>query len=152
VDPCGTVTEVGRLADAGDALRETTAPPLGAADVRETVQVEPTDGVSVVGLHEMPLNRAVWRMVTVPPLTDVAIPVPLESADVALLSWTGDELSEVEFARVNVTEATTLSGIAVVFRPHTRQVAVPVPLVQLSDLFAAPVPAATVADVKSVVE
>ena len=59
VDPCGTVTEAGMFATAGEALSVTVAPPLGAADESATVQVDPADGVSDIGLHEMPLKRAV---------------------------------------------------------------------------------------------
>jgi hypothetical protein len=90
--------------------------------------------------------------VTVPPVTEVGIPAPVESADRPAVSCTDEEVSGVELAKVRITEATMLSGIAVLLRPHTRHVAVPVPLLQVSDLFAAPAPGAKVADVKSVVE
>lgn len=152
MDPCGIVTEAGTFAAAGEALKPIVAPPVSAADVRATVQVDPTEGVIEVGLHEMLLKAGVWRIVTVPPLADVGIPAPLDAADMPLVSWTDDEVSRVEFARVSVTDATTLSGIAVVLRPHTKHVAVPVPLLHESDLFAAADPASKVAEVKSVVE
>jgi hypothetical protein len=61
-------------------------------------------------------------------------------------------VSGVELATVRVTEATMLSGIALVLRPHTKHVAVPVPLLQVSDLFAAPAAGEKLADVKSVGE
>jgi hypothetical protein len=61
-------------------------------------------------------------------------------------------VSGVEPVRLSVTVARTLFGIVVVFSPQTRQVAVPTPLVQESDLPAAADPASIVAAVKSVVE
>lgn len=60
--------------------------PLNAAEVSATVQVDPADGVSDVGLHEIPLKAGVWRMVTVPPLADVNIPAPVVSAEKPLVS------------------------------------------------------------------
>jgi len=152
VDPCGTVTVAGTVATDGDALIAIVAPPLAAADDKVTVHVEPADGDSVVGVHERLLKAGVCRIVTVPPLVVVGIAAPVEDADTPFVSVTDDDVSEVELARSNVTEATTLLGIDEVFRPQTRQVAVPVPLVQESVLPVAPEPAATVADVKSVVE
>jgi hypothetical protein len=47
------------FATAEDELNAIVAPPLTAADVRVTLQVDPADGFSVVGLHEMPLKRGV---------------------------------------------------------------------------------------------
>ena len=91
-------------------------------------------------------------MVTVPPLTVVGIATPDELADTPFVSWTDEELSEVEPARVSVTWAATLFGIDEEFRPQTRQVAVPVPFVQVKVLFAAPAAGAKDADVKSVAE
>ena len=91
-------------------------------------------------------------MVTVPPLAEVGIAAPVESADTAFVNWTDEDVSLVEEARLSVTEATTLLGIVSEFSPQSRQVAVPVPFVQLSDLFAAPAPGTMAADVKSVVE
>ena len=89
---------------------------------------------------------------TVPPLADVGIPAPVESAERLFVSCTDEDESCVEPAKVKVTEATTAFGIAAVLRPQTRHVAVPVPLVHESDLPVTPDPAAKVADVKSVGE
>ena len=61
-------------------------------------------------------------------------------------------MSDVEPARVKVTEATTLFGIDVELRPQTKHVTAPMPVLQESDLPAAPEPGAKVAEVKSVVE
>ncbi len=91
-------------------------------------------------------------MVTVPPLTDVGIAAPVESADTPFVNWTDEDVSVVEEAKFSVTEAITLFGIVSEFRPHSRQVAVPAPFVHVSDLFTAPAPGTMAADVKSVVE
>jgi hypothetical protein len=86
VDPWGTVTEAGMFAAAGNALSAIVAPPLNAAEVSATVQVDPRDGVSDAGLHEMELKEGVWAIVTVPPVTDVGIPAPVESTERPLVS------------------------------------------------------------------
>jgi hypothetical protein len=60
VEPCSTVKREGTLAAAGLELeRDTATPPVPAADVSVTVQVDPTDDVNEVGLHEKPLKRGV---------------------------------------------------------------------------------------------
>jgi hypothetical protein len=152
VEPCGTVTVGGTFAAGEEVLSAISAPPLSAEEVSATVQVDPVEGVSDVGLHDMLLKTGVWRMVTVPPLAEVDIPAPAESAETLLVSWTDEDVSGVDSANVNVSEATTLFGIVVELRPHTKHVAVPAPLLQESDLLAAADPAAKLADLKSVVE
>lgn len=151
VEPCGTVTVAGTFAAAGDALIPIAAPPLSAADVSVTVQVEPTVGVNDVGVHTRLLRAGVCPMATVPPLAVVGMPAPVESADRALVNWTDADESVGDAAKVRVTEATTLFGIDEVFSPQTRHVAVPEPSVQESVLFEAPAPAVTDADAKSAV-
>ena len=151
-EPCGTVTVTGTFAAVGAALIPTDAPPLGAADVSATVQVDPTDGVNDAGLHERLLKTGVCRIVTVPPLTDVDNTAPAESADRALASCGEDETSCVDAATARVTDATTPLERAVESKPQTTQVAVPAPLLQERVLPAAPEPSVKVADVKSVVE
>jgi hypothetical protein len=116
------------------------------------VQVEPADGDRDVGVQARLLRTGVWRIVTVPPLAVVGIAAPVESADTGLLRVTDDEVSDVELARSRVTEATILLGIEEVLSPQTKQVALPDAVVHDSVLFAAPEPAATDAEVKSVVE
>jgi hypothetical protein len=152
VEPCGIVTLAGTLAAEGDAPSAIVAAPLNAAEVSATVQVDPAGGVSDVGLHDKPLKTGVWRIVTVPPLAEVDIAAPAEFAEKPLVSWTDEDVSGVESAKVKVTEARTLFGIVVELRPHTKHVAVPEPLLQERDLFAAADPAAKLADVKSVGE
>jgi hypothetical protein len=152
VEPCGIVTLAGTFAADGAALTPMETPPLGAADVSATVQVDPEDGEIVLGLHERLPKVAAWRILTVPPLAVVDSAAPVESADMPFVSWMVEEESVVEGANVRVTEARTLFGMLEEFKPQTKQVAVPVPLVQESVLFAAPAPAEMVADVKSAVE
>jgi hypothetical protein len=152
VEPWATVTGVVKFTSAGDALIAIVAPPLSAAEVNVAVQLDPTAGVSEAGLQDRPLNIGTCSMVTVPPLAEVGIAAPVESADTAFVNWTDEDGSVVEEAKFRVTEATTLFGIVSEFSPHSRQVAVPVPFVQVSDLFAAPAPGTMAADVKSVVE
>jgi hypothetical protein len=86
VDPCGTVTVDGTVTTAGDALIPMTAPPLGAGDVSVTVQVEPNNGVREVGVQVRPLMAGACWMVTVPPLAEVDIAAPVESAETPLVS------------------------------------------------------------------
>ncbi len=59
VEPCGTVIVAGTVATVGDALSAIAAPPLEAEDERETVQVDPDDGVTDVGLQERLLKTGV---------------------------------------------------------------------------------------------
>ena len=99
-----------------------------------------------------PIWDGVCKIVTVPPLAVVGMAAPVEFADTPLVRVTDEDVSWVESANVSVTDATGSFGIDEVLRPQTRQVAVPVPRVQESVLFATPELAATVADVKSVVE
>lgn len=86
VEPCGIVTLGGRLTSPGDAPSPIAAPPLGAADVSVTVQVDPADGDTDMGLHERLFKAGVWSIVTVPPLAVVAIPAPVESAEIPFVS------------------------------------------------------------------
>ena len=52
--PCGMVTTAGTFTAGGEADSDIAAPPLGAADVRLTVQVDVAEAVIVTGLHEKP--------------------------------------------------------------------------------------------------
>jgi len=150
VEPCGIVTDAGTLAPAGDELRLIVAPPLGAAEVSVTVQVEPVAGLTETGLHEKLLKPG--RIVMVPPVEEVAMLAPVESASMPLESWTEEDVSVVELDKVSVRVATTPFEMVCEFSPHSTQVAVPAALLQDSDLFAAAGPADNVAEEKSVVE
>ena len=150
--PCATVTEAGTFAPAGDELRLTVAPPLAAAVVSETEQVEPVDGLMFIGLQVRPFKAGVWTMVTVLPLAEVAMADPIVSADIPAVTTTDEEVSVVVDESVKVTAPTTPLGITELFRPHTRQVIVPGLLLQERVLPESAGPAAKVAEEKSDVE
>jgi hypothetical protein len=86
VEPEGMVTDEGTLAAVGEAEIPIAAPPLGAGAVSVTVQVDPAEGLMDAGLHERLLRAAIWRMLTVAPLTVVGIEVPAELAETPLVS------------------------------------------------------------------
>lgn len=149
--PAGTVTEDGMVRPAGEAARETAAPPLGAADVRLTVQVAVADLLRDIGLQESPFKPG-W-IVTMPPVVDVSRDLPAASAAELFVTCTAEEECAVEPETVNVTVATTPFGNAVVFSPHNIHVVEPAPPPQERVLLA-PVdagPATTVAAEKSAV-
>ena len=149
--PCATVTLDGSLAPAGEELRATVAPPLGAADVKATVQVAVEGGVMDTELHENPF-RPSWIIVTVPPVLDTDTDEAAALAPSSFVSCIDDEVSVVVPDSIRDTVATTPLSTAVVFSPHNTHVAEPALLLQESDLFAAAGPAAIVADEKSTVE
>jgi hypothetical protein len=69
VEPSGTVTVAGIVTKAGDALSAIVAPPLNAADVSATVQVDPADGVSDAGLHDRLLRTGAGGLTVRPNVT-----------------------------------------------------------------------------------
>ena len=152
IEPWGMVTLAGTVAAAEEALTAITAPPLGAADVSETVQVDPAEGVIVAGLQERPASADACKIVTVPLLVVVGMAAPEESAETPFVNCTVEDASVVDAASVRVTLATMLLGMLDELRPHTKQVAVPEPLLQERLLPEEPGPAAILAVVKAVVE
>jgi len=87
VEPWGTVTVEGMLTSAGDELRLIVAPPLPGAEVRATVQVDPTVGLTANGVHEKPLRAGPGTIVTTPPLPDVGrVAAPAPEA-ISLANW-----------------------------------------------------------------
>jgi hypothetical protein len=139
------------LAPAGFELSAIVAPPLGAADVKATVQVVVAGGVSDTALHENPF-RANWVIVTVPPVVDNDSdePVPSE-APLLFVNCSGEEVFFVVLDTVRETVATIPLAIGVEFSPMSTQVVEPAPLLQKRDLFVSE-PTANVADEKSTVE
>jgi hypothetical protein len=139
------------LAPAGFELRAMVAPPLGAADVKATVQVVVAGGVSDTALHENPF-RASWVIVTVPPVVDIDSdePVPSE-APLLLVNCSDEDVFFVVLDTVSETVATTPLAMGVELSPISTQVVEPVPLLQKRDLFVSE-PTAKVAAEKSTVE
>ena len=87
VAPCGTFAPPpSAMTPAGDELSVTMAPPFKAAEVSETVQVEPMAEVSVIGLQERPFNLLTGWIVTVPPATVEGIDTPDGPVILALLT------------------------------------------------------------------
>lgn len=107
VEPCGIVTDDGTIAPAGDELRFTVAPPLRAVEVSVTVQVDAVDGPIDTGLQVNPFKLG-GRIVTVPPVVEVATEAPVGSASIALENWTEEDVFVVEADNVSVRVATTL--------------------------------------------
>ena len=87
VEPWGTVTVEGMLTSAGDELRLIVAPPLPASDVRATVQVDPTAGLTVIGVHEKPLRAGPCTIVTTPPLPEMGRVAASTPEAISLMNW-----------------------------------------------------------------
>jgi hypothetical protein len=83
--PWATVTSDGTMAAPDDEI-VIPEPPLGAADVSATVQVEPVDGLIVSGLQENPFKPGVCWIVTVLPLVAISMEAAIESAPRLLAS------------------------------------------------------------------
>ena len=137
----------------GDTLRPIVMPPIGAMDVRATVQVDVADGEGVSGRHESPF-RAGGTMVTVPPLVATGSAAAVESAATPLTTCTGELVSVAEAGTVSEIVAATPFDMPVAFIPDKMQVIAPGELLQLRDLLAADAtgPTLTEADEKSAVE
>jgi hypothetical protein len=154
VEPCGTVTVEGMLTSAGDELRLIVLPPLPAAEVNATVQVDPAAGLTATGVHEKPLRAGPGTIVTTLPLLEIGKVVAPAPAAISLMNCSWDDVSVVEVDTVREMVATTPFGMVVSFNPDTMHLEIPPLVAQVTDLFA-PVdtgPAATVTDEKSTVE
>lgn len=152
VEPCGTVTDEGTIAAAGDAPRLIVAPAVGAGAEKEIVQLVPADGSIVIGLQEKPFKLGPWSIVTDAPDADIAMGWPVASDVVPLVSCRAEEVLAVEVAIDNETEASTPLEITASLRPQTKHVIAPGLLLQFRDMFAAASPGVHVAAEKSVVE
>jgi len=79
VAPFGIIKDAGITASAGDAVNATVLPPLGAAAVSQTVQLDPAAGDTESGLQENPLSPAGCVMVTVLPSAEIGRKLPVAS-------------------------------------------------------------------------
>lgn len=132
----------------GEALSVIDAPPAGAAELNDTVQVEDTVGDIEIGLQEKPFKPGF--SVTLPVVVAVATGTPVAALDTMLTSPTAAVGSGADDDTVRFTVATMPFESPVVFKPHTTQVIGAV-LEQARDLPAAETmgPAATVTELKS---
>jgi len=153
LEPCGIVTLAGKLAPAGDELRATVIPALGAAEVMDTLHVAVEGGVMETELHVNPL-RLSGNIVTVPPVADTGSDDPVASEESLFVSVSDDDVSVVELDNASDIVATTPVAMVVALEPDSTQTMEPAPALQESVLFApvAAGPAASVADEKSTVE
>lgn len=152
VEPCAIVTADGMVTSEGDELRSIVAPLLPAARVRATVQVDPADRLTVIGVHEKPARAG--SIVTIPPVLEIGRVVAPVPAAISLINWSCEDVSVVEAETVREIVATTPLGIVASFKPDTMHREIPALEVQVTDLLApvATGPAAIVMDEKSTVE
>lgn len=136
VAPCGTVTVEAMLTSAGDEFRLIVVPPLPAAEVRSTVQVDTIGGVINIGLQEKPFSPGAWTIVTVPPLADAEIAAADGFAAAGLKICTAEEVFEVEGETFSETVATTPSETLPELSPHKMHLKLPVWFSQETDLLA----------------
>ena len=86
VEAAGTVTEAGAVSRVLLSDSETTVPPVGAAELKVTVQVLATPEINVVGVQDNELrDGAVAPPVTVPPIVEIVIAVPTAEDPAALV-------------------------------------------------------------------
>lgn len=152
VAPCAIVTVGGNRAPEGEDVRAIAAPPIGAGDVRATVQLEVDGGAMACGLHEKPFKLD-WLIVTVPPVVETPSIVPAPSDATAFSTCKTDVGCVDEDDTVSDTVAMTPPEIGVAFMPHKTHVLDPGALLQDTDLFtaAAAGPMVTPIDEKSAV-
>ncbi|MBZ5578606.1 MAG: hypothetical protein LAP40_18755 [Acidobacteriia bacterium] len=118
-EPAGTVTEGGAVRLASSLLTEIAAPPLGAAALSTTEQVEDAGVASEEGLHESRLRLTGACTAIVPPVPAAATAVPLGEAATVLLKVR--VRVPVVADTPTLTVATTPSPIAETFKPVATQ-------------------------------
>ena len=75
------------MTSAGDEFRLMVAPPLPGTAVSATVQVDPVDGLTVIGVHEKPLRAGTGTIVTTPPLLEIGRAIAPVPAAISLMNW-----------------------------------------------------------------
>jgi hypothetical protein len=116
VAAAGTVTEAGVVRTVLLSESETGVPPLGAAEVRVTVQAVLPELVTAEGVQDNELrDGAVAPPVTVPPVAERAIALPAPEDATALVIPI--DVLVAPRAIVKFTTATVPFGMMLVFMP-----------------------------------
>ncbi len=127
VAPAGTVTDAGTVVSGLLLESVATIPPVGAAWLRVTVQVEEPAVVSAAGLQFRLLMLTGTPTVMLPPVALEAMLVPVddaaETAD-TLIGIVPDALAD----RVTLIVASVPFWIVLAFNPLTMHVTVPLPV------------------------
>jgi hypothetical protein len=119
VEPAGTVTLAGAVS--GPLVASGTAsPPLPAAALSATVQVDDAFGANEVGLQESDVTVTEGVTTMAPPVAVIAIELPV--GDAATGPFTAREIEPDVAVVATVTTATMPSEMAVAFMPLTMQV------------------------------
>ena len=127
IDPAGTVTDDGTVISALLLESVATVPPVGAAWLRVTVQVEEPPVVSDEGLQFRLLIPTGTPTVMLPPVALEAMLVPVDDAADTALTLIGtvpDALAD----RVTLIVASVPFWIVLAFNPLTMHVTVPLPV------------------------
>jgi hypothetical protein len=115
--PAGTVTADGMVRAGLLSARATIAPPVGAASLSPTVQVEDAGQVRTLGL-QLSWVKPMTRAVIVPPVARIEIVPPV--GELPRASVTPIEVPVVVVESVTVTTATTPLCMVLVLRPVSK--------------------------------
>lgn len=140
--PAATVTDAGTVRTVFVFVSVTTAPPVGAAPLKVTVQAVLLELLKVEAAHDRTVTVGKGTVpVTTPPVPDTLIPCPALEAAAVLLIAIGVLLTPA--AGATFTTAKTPLEIVLAFMPDIRQEYVPEPAKQLNVLeaFVAAAPA-----------
>lgn len=132
VAPAATVTDAGTVSAESLLVNVTLAPPLGAAPLSVTVQVELIELLMLAGLQDRELTVGKAPPVTVPPVDERAMLVPEGDAATPPLIWIA--VAVRSGAIVRFTTATVPFEMIAEFMADTRHLYVPLPGKQFSVL------------------
>ena len=113
--PAATVTDAGTVKPLTLELSDTVAPPVGAAPLKLTVQVDVAPGASDVAPHDKELMTGAWETVIVPPLAVTVSEAPAAVAAAAFVTPTAAVVAPL--VMVTVATPTTPFEIVLEFRP-----------------------------------
>jgi len=152
VEPAATVAEAATGSMVLLLDRDTTVPPLGAAETSATVQVELAPEVRLVGEHcKEDKPGCQFRTATAPEVAEMLSADPFAKAAIGLLTAMGTVEPLVAGERVTVTVPTTPLPIVESVAPIATHVTVPLTELQVRVLPAVPrvAPAATTTELTS---